>query len=82
MTPFTTARVLAIPLLAALLIGLIIFSLGLGLYPISPARVVGIIFAESAPFVPIQHTWTNTDEIVVAIVRLPRILVAALAGPH
>jgi iron complex transport system permease protein len=52
-------------------------SLCLGRYPISPQTVLRVLVSR---FVPITRTWDPTVETVVWQVRLPRALAAALVG--
>jgi iron complex transport system permease protein len=63
---------LFIALLAALL-----FSLASGRYSVPLGHVVGIM---SAHFVEVAVTWTPTERMVVETVRLPRVLMTAVAG--
>lgn len=60
-----------LPLLAFL------FSFPLGRYSISPGQLLTLL---AAKIFPIDHTWPETLETVVFQVRLPRMLVAMLAG--
>lgn len=55
----------------------IIFSFGLGKYPIEPNQVVGIIFSK---VLNINPFWTEKMEIIFFNVRLPRIILACLVG--
>src|SRR5450756_2760555 len=52
-------------------------SLCLGRYPISPQTVLRVLVSR---FVPIARTWDPTVDTVVWQVRLPRALAAALVG--
>lgn len=63
--------------LAAVLVLAVIVSLGIGRYDISPARVLRILLA---PWFPPPDPVTPMERSVVIIVRLPRVLMAALAG--
>jgi iron complex transport system permease protein len=60
-----------------LLIFCMIFSLGLGQYPIAPAEIVKIIL--TTPLGDI-HNPDDIPWVVIMIVRLPRILLVTLAG--
>lgn len=63
--------------LFVLMIITIIFSFGLGKYPIEPNQVVGIIFSKISNIEPF---WTEKMEIIFFNVRLPRIILACLVG--
>jgi iron complex transport system permease protein len=52
-------------------------SLGLGRYPVPIGHVVGICFSK---VFPLDTFWTPTDERVVMLIRVPRVLIALLAG--
>jgi iron complex transport system permease protein len=72
---------LILSLLLVFLVAMIVLSLGIGRYPVSPTTVLRILWAlvtgnADSPTV----SWTDTERVVVAIVRLPRVLVAAIAG--
>lgn len=56
---------------------IIIFSLFLGRYEVSPITAVQIILGN---FFPIEQTWTYTEYQVIMNVRLPRIIAALLVG--
>ena len=74
-------RVAATPALLILLVLAILASLCIGAFPIPFAKVARILFALAMPLpLPTQHSWTDTQQVVVQVVRLPRILVATLAG--
>ncbi len=64
-------------LLWCLAAGLILFSLGLGRYPVPFDNVLGIL---AAKILPIEPYWSATDVRVVEIIRLPRVLLALVAG--
>jgi len=66
---------LALPLLAALLAGAMLLALTAGRFPIDPLRAVEMLLA--APFAGAPETM---EERIVLLVRLPRVLLAALAG--
>lgn len=55
----------------------IIFSFGIGKYPIEPNQVIGIIFSK---ILNIEPFWTEKMEIIFFNVRLPRIILACLVG--
>ncbi len=57
--------------------GLILFSLGLGRYPVPFDHVLGIL---AAKILPTKSYWSATDVQIVEIIRLPRILLALVAG--
>jgi iron complex transport system permease protein len=59
------------------LVGCAVISLGMGRYPIPVERVIGIVGAQLVPVTPF---WTDTDARVVLLIRVPRILVALIAG--
>jgi iron complex transport system permease protein len=74
-------RVAATPALLIFLVLAILASLCIGAFPIPFAKVARILFALAMPLpLPTQHSWTDTQQVVVQVVRLPRILVATLAG--
>jgi iron complex transport system permease protein len=63
-----------------LLAGMLL-SLCLGAYPVPFVTVARIAAALISPMpLPEHHTWTVTQQIVVQSVRLPRIVLATLAG--
>ena len=56
-------------------------SLLIGLYPVSPINVARILLHLALPLpTPTLPPWTQTELIVVAVVRLPRVALATLAG--
>jgi iron complex transport system permease protein len=66
-------------LIVSLLISLffiIVISLSVGIYGVPFWQTVKIIFS----FLGIEQTWTNTMEIVIMHVRLPRVIAAVLIG--
>ncbi len=68
-------------LLGAALILAILASLCIGVYPVSFTRVMQIIGALAWPSpLPDDVPWTLKEQTVVQVVRLPRVLVATLAG--
>ncbi len=71
-------------ILAALAVALgaaIVLSVCVGRYPVSPATALHILWSLSfgSPH-GAQPGWTDTEVVVVATVRLPRVLVAVIAG--
>lgn len=64
--------------LFTIFIGLIILSITMGRYPLSVFDIVRILFSTS----PLNATseYSNTNWVVVELVRLPRILLVALCG--
>jgi iron complex transport system permease protein len=72
-----TTETLRWVVIAALPLAVAVIALGLGRYGVEPQRVLGIL---ASPFAPIAPFWTATDETVVLVVRLPRILIAAICG--
>ncbi len=72
---------LVLGLLVASLIATIVLSLGIGRYPVAPATVLRILWALVTGNAHGATTgWTDTELVVIATVRLPRVLVAAIAG--
>ncbi len=67
-------------LLALMLAGLCIASLGLGRYAISVQTIIRIIGALVWPGEQLQPAWTANEWVVVAHFRLPRVIVAAISG--
>jgi len=67
--------------LAALLPVALLGSLCLGAYPVAPETVARIVWslALPAPLGP-EMSWQPGEEIVVGIIRLPRVLIVALCG--
>ncbi|GEO82865.1 FecCD family ABC transporter permease [Pararhodospirillum oryzae] len=72
---------LILPLLAALCVLMVLFSLGVGTYPVSLATQMRITAALllPAPLAP-DPTWTEAEWTAVVILRLPRVLLVTLAG--
>lgn len=69
-----TRLVVALPLAVGLLV---LLSLGIGRYFLSPITVIHII---AGYFVRMRVTWTATQQTVILEIRLPRILAALLVG--
>lgn len=65
-------------LLAAAVLLLILFSLGMGQYPVPAKEAIGMVIAKVRP--EIQPFWDRQAEIVFFNIRLPRILLALLVG--
>jgi iron complex transport system permease protein len=63
--------------LGAALIAALLWSMGSGRYEVPFGHVVAIL---AAHVVDVTPTWTPTELIVVEVVRLPRVLTAAIAG--
>ncbi|NMB35363.1 MAG: iron ABC transporter permease [Firmicutes bacterium] len=63
--------------LVLLLVGMCLFSIGIGRYPVHPGEVIRIILSR---VIPIEKTWIDTLETVVFNVRIPRIIAAVLVG--
>ena len=70
-------RLTVIPALALALLGLAVFSLGLGRVPIPPGTVLAVLASQ---FWEVQADWSPAVEQIVTNVRLPRILAAMLVG--
>lgn len=73
-------RNLALPL-AALLLAAILLSLCIGPYPVPMATVGRILFSLALPG-PTADTvsWSDAEQVAVQTIRLPRVLLAAMAG--
>ncbi len=74
---FKLPRVVLWGVLWCLVAGLVLFSLGLGRYPVPFDHVVGIL---ASRILPIEPYWSATDVRVVEIIRFPRILLALVSG--
>jgi len=70
-TLFITAGLCILPLV------IILCSLFIGRYEISPDTVIRILFS---PVIPMEHTWSDAEETIVLQVRLPRIIAAVMVG--
>lgn len=64
-------------LMGLVLAGLVLASFGLGRYAIPFGRVLGIL---GAAVLDIPAFWDATEEAVVTAIRVPRVLVACVAG--
>ena len=63
--------------LIAILIASALLSLAIGRFEVPLSHVVGIL---AANFISIEPWWTSVEQRVVELIRIPRILMAALAG--
>ena len=63
--------------LVAILVLSALVSLAVGRFEVPLSHVGGIL---AAKFLPIDPWWTSTEARVVELIRIPRILMAALAG--
>lgn len=63
--------------LALVLIAAAAVSLVVGRYALAPQDVAAII---SAQFVPVETTWSGTEESVLMTVRIPRLIMGILVG--
>lgn len=71
------ATALPIAVLALVLVVLCVGALAVGRYQVSFTDVVRILLDR---VFPLHHTWSGSQRNVVLLVRLPRILLAALVG--
>src|SRR5262245_11295751 len=67
---FWISAAIALPLL-------VVVSLAVGRYNIGFGHVIGILLSHLWPLGP---TWTETEQRVVDLIRVPRVLAAGLAG--
>lgn len=74
-------QVATVPVLAVALTAIVFGSLCIGAYPVSPGTVARILLNLCLP-APLRSTadWTHVQATVVGVVRLPRVLLAVLAG--
>ncbi len=63
--------------LGVVLVVLAVTSFLVGRYPISPAKVVGIL---ASGVVPVDQFWTDQEALIFFNVRLPRVVMAMLVG--
>jgi iron complex transport system permease protein len=84
----------ALPLLALVLGAVILVASAMGSARIPPLHIVAIVFNQIFAIelpglhsrlgqvigLHVPHTWSDTDEIIVLLVRLPRVAGAALVG--
>ena len=73
------SRIYAIAGMAILLGITIVVTLGIGSIDVPFGTLFQLLLAK-LPLVHIQPTWTNNTEIIIFDIRLPRILLAGLAG--
>lgn len=64
-------------LLGAFLVAVMLVSLSTGNYQVPVNHVVGILVSS---WWPVEVTWTPVEARVVELIRLPRVLIAALVG--
>ena len=68
-------------LLAAIVVVAILASLCIGVYSVPLDHVAEIIGALASPFpIPEHPPWTIKEQVVVQVVRLPRVMIATMAG--
>ena len=68
---------------AALCIALAVLmcgSLCVGIYPISPSSAVGVMWSLLSPWPHAVQGWSETERVVVTLIRLPRVLLGGMAG--
>jgi iron complex transport system permease protein len=70
-------RVIAITLV--LLLATLVLAGGIGAVRIPPAEVIPILFSR-VPGVKLAPTWPETHEVILWDIRLPRVILGALAG--
>lgn len=75
--PGTVRRLVVWAGLPAVLIASILVSLSLGRYPVPVEHVAGIITSRLIALTPF---WTETEARVVLLIRVPRVLIAVVAG--
>ncbi|HEY4133326.1 MAG TPA: iron ABC transporter permease [Gemmatimonadaceae bacterium] len=71
---------LVLAALGVALLALVVVSLCLGRYPVALHTVASILGAALRGAAASSSAWTDTEWIVVTTVRLPRVIVAAIAG--
>ena len=69
-----------LPVLLVGLLVLIVISLCVGRYPISPVTALRIVWSGIVQSNSAVVAWTETEAVIVNTVRLPRVLVAVIAG--
>ncbi len=74
---YSSARLLLWPALSAVLVLVFLGSLAIGRYDVPLSHVAMILLA---PLLDLAPTWSPTEELVVQTVRLPRVLIAGVAG--
>jgi ABC-type Fe3+-siderophore transport system, permease component len=77
----TKASPIVIPLLALLAAAAMLLSLGIGTYPVPLSTVARIVLSLALP-APLEPAaaWSAAEWTAVAVIRLPRVLLVALAG--
>ena len=60
-----------------LYIAVFLLAFSLGRYPITPLKLMKILFAQ---IFPIECTWTSQEETIVFALRIPRILLSSFVG--
>lgn len=75
--PFRSSNVLVLLLFGTLVV-LVVGSLTLGQYPVPLARIVHVLL--TTPLFRAMKNYSDTDWVVVEIVRMPRILEVTLSG--
>ncbi|WP_082176445.1 FecCD family ABC transporter permease [Pseudaestuariivita atlantica] len=76
-TPAAKRRLGLWTTLLSLLAASVLFSLGIGRFGVSVSNVVSILLGN---VLPLEPTWQPVEERVVELIRMPRILIAGLAG--
>lgn len=78
----SSRRLLVLVALGALLIVVCILSLGVGRYSISTSTIVSILanVLGFPPAMALDGNWSQQEWIVVTQVRLPRVIIASIAG--
>lgn len=69
----------ALPSLAVVCAVCLLIGLGCGSVAIDPIEAVSIL-VHQLPFVKLESTWSTTHETILLVVRLPRVVLAALIG--
>src|SRR4051812_26345907 len=72
-------RLAIFPTLLAILIGVLVLSLGTGAVHVGPSQVVGIL-SQRLLGIDLGVEYTRQQELVLWNIRLPRILLGLLAG--
>ena len=73
------ARVSSLPLLGVVLALGVVFAAAIGTVPISPVHTAEILLNQTH-IVHLPRSWSETDEIILLQLRLPRVMGAALVG--
>jgi len=66
-----------LPVLAAALLVTVAMSIAIGQVWIAPQQIAAMLFNL---IVPINHTWSDSDAIIVFLIRFPRTFMALLVG--